>query len=273
MTKGTWLYAVIGDAPMSGTTGPSQLSARGAPCLLTGLCGVSGERVRSIPCDGLAAVVGTVDLDDYGEEPLRRSFTDPDFVARIARTHHEVIAAVADAGPAVPFRLATIYLGDDRVKTFVASRRDALDATLDRVAGRAEWGVKAYLPAAEDPAAVSEAGAVEAPGRAYLLRRRQQLGRHEAAWARAVACGDEIHAALSAVAAAAQRNPVPADQRPGGELLVLTAAYLVGTAAADGFLDRLQTLSTAGAARLEVTGPWPAYSFADPGELGDTTGR
>jgi hypothetical protein len=186
---------------------------------------------------------------------------DPARVEQVARAHHEVVEAVARRIAAVPFRLATIYLGDERVRAFLAGERARLGALLRRVAGHAEWGVKAYVQPLDAPVAPAGPARGGKPGTAYLMRRREQLTRREAAWARAVARGDEVHRTLSGVAAEAVRHPVPAEDGPDEPgRLVLDAAYLIRSEASARFAGTVRELSVPGT-RLHVTGPWAAYSF------------
>src|SRR5437763_9834118 len=125
MSSGVWLYAV----------------GRG---FVEGLTGVAGEQVRGIERDGLIAAGGTVGLDQFGAEPLRRHFEDLDWLAATAQAHEAVVAALAQTSPAVPLRLATVYLDDERVRQMLAWRRTDFENALQRVEGRDEWGVKAF---------------------------------------------------------------------------------------------------------------------------------
>src|SRR5438309_10678380 len=106
---GIWLYAV--------TRGPE-------PAVPPGTTGVGGAPVRTLAEAGLVAVVGSVGLDEFGEEPLRRNLEDLDWLAATARAHDTVVDAVARSGPAVPARLATVYTDDGRVREVLAGRRD-----------------------------------------------------------------------------------------------------------------------------------------------------
>lgn len=248
MSDGTWIYAVT-----SLRRGLGELS------------GVAGEPVRLLDCAGLSAVVGTVDLAEFGEEPLNHALADPDRVRQLAVAHHEVVRTVAGLGAVVPFRLATVCHGDGRTRTYVDGRRDELAAVLTRIDGHDEWGVRAFLP--DPPLSESEAApeGKESAGAAYLLRRRAQLALREDRWARLVRRGEEIHAALSAVAADSTRFPLrgagPADQ----DQPVLHGSYLIERGDEERFAAAVRAMSTLGA-RLEVTGPWAPYSFAGIGE-------
>ena len=102
-------------------------------------------------------------------------------------------------------------------------------------------------------------------GAAYLLRRRAELAARADGAAPRRAVGEEIHAALDGLAVASQLHPLhdPAATGDAG-LQVLNAAYLVESASLPQFAESARAMATqAGALRVAVTGPWPAYSFAD----------
>src|SRR5690349_11153765 len=161
-TEGVWTYAVV--------------ESEGAIARISGLHGVSDEPVRAVANAGLTAAVGTVGLDEFGEEGLRRNLEDLDWLAAKARAHDAVIAAIARFGPVVPMRMATVYLDDQRVRDVLEVRHNDFVNALRHVTARAELGVKAYA----DPKVLtghkesSEEGAgVKMSGTAYLMRRRR----------------------------------------------------------------------------------------------------
>jgi hypothetical protein len=213
---------------------------------------------------GLAAVVGSVDDHEFGAQALRRNLEDLDWLATTARAHDAVVSAVARSGAMVPLRLATIYRDDEGVREVLAARRADLEAALLRVAGRTEWGVKAYgdravlaSPAEPEPTA---AGA----GTAYLLRRRVQLSADVETERRASEAAGRIHTTLAAFAVAARRHQ-PQDPRLSGrhEWMLLNGAYLVDDDRTDEFADAVAAQDGAHRGiRLELTGPWPPYSFS-----------
>lgn len=252
---GVWVYAVTFRADWN---------------RLGSVTGVGEEPLRSIAAGGLEAVVGSVDLAEFGEEPLRRRLEDVVSLDRIARGHHRVVEAVASGGTTVPSGLATIYRDDSRVADMLVQRRDDLMAALRRLRGRTEWGVKAFVsPQAvaevddEDAAAAGHRG----PGTSYLLRRRAQLSAGDQVRRVTLRSADEAHAALADLAAADRRHrtddPYVADKVGA---LVLNGAYLVDDERTVEFSDLLNELAGKHKAlRFELTGPWPAYSFAGVG--------
>ncbi|MFC4016847.1 GvpL/GvpF family gas vesicle protein [Micromonospora sp. GCM10011542] len=246
-TAGAWLHGVVRDAE---------------PAALATIVGMDGGPVRPVSAGGLVAVVSTAPLEEYGEQPLRRNLEDLAWLERAARAHHEVVAALARRGPVVPARLATVHTDDGRVAASLVARRAELAATLDRLTGRGEWGVKGYLVAGATTTADEPDGG-GGVGTAYLRRRRAQLTAGEERQRAAGAAADAVHAALSELAVAGRRH-APQDRRLSGEAapMVLNGAYLVDVTALAGFTALVGALAGRHPGiRLELTGPWPPYSF------------
>lgn len=231
-----------------------------------GLRGVVDGEVRTVVRGPLTAHVSDVPLDRFGEEPLRRLLEDLDWVEGVARAHHRVVEALAASRPTAPVRLVTVYTGDDQVGDLLDRRHDDFAEILSHIAGRREWGVKAYLRReAAHPAARAASQAAEpegdSPGVAYLRRRRESLRGREDLWRTAAEQAERLHAALGEIAVACRRHR-PQDPRLSGrsETMVLNGAYLVDPAreeefaeTADAFRDRVLD--------VERTGPWAPYSF------------
>jgi hypothetical protein len=233
---------------------------------MAGLTGVDREPVRTIETAGLVAVVGTVRLDEFGEEPLRRKLDDLGSLEAVARAHHEVVAVTARQGPAVPMRLATVYRDDARVAAMLTERHDDLVLVFKQLAGRTEWGVKAYATSTDTVAAENADmdAATTRPGTAYLLRRRTQLSAADNARRAAAESARQVHETLSGIAVASRLH-APQDPQLTGDAgwTVLNGAYLVDDAAVERFAAQVRALSERHpAVRLDLSGPWPAYSFS-----------
>lgn len=252
-SEGIWTYAVI-----SGEVAANNFGR---------LHGVAGEPVRAVTGSGLTAVVGTVDLGQFGEEALHRNLEDLDWLAATARAHDAVISAIASVHPVVPMRMATVFLNDTRVRELLAARHEDFVSALDRVTAREELGVKAYA----DPKVLTgeneSSGAQPAEklsGKAYLMRRRRALASQDDAFRIAAAHAERIHAGLLEHAVAGKRKPA-SDRRLTGRdgWTVLNGTYLVDKQEVDVFRAAVATIgrNTPGI-ELEITGPWPPYSFA-----------
>ncbi len=270
--EATWLYAIAGD-----------LNDADMMCLQ----GVGGGQVRLVGYGPLTAIVESVDPDAFSAAKLQARLSDPAELEAVARCHHDVVLAIAGLGPTLPLRLATVYLSDDRVRCLLSDRADEFCRTLRWLTDRTECGIKVWADpdmlrrsrgtaaaSADSPHGPStstrSSGAADESGAAYLSRRRAELAARAEGQRLAARCGENIHAALSPLAVASHLHS-PHDQATTAEagLQVLNAAYLLESAALPEFAGVAKAIAAdAGALRVAVTGPWPAYSFADgPGAL------
>jgi len=257
--QGIWVYAVAEVVP-DGSLGE--------------LTGVSGGPVKTLAAAGLTAVAEQVPLAEFGEAALHRNLEDLDWLEEKARAHHAVIDAIAQQQPLVPMRLATVYHGEEGVTGLLTERSRDFRALLDRIRGRREWGVKAY---AAQSAAVGDEATGSArkaqpsagSGTAYLNRRRQERSAQEEARQAAMTSTADIHDTLAGLAMAFRLHPPQAPQLHGNKQpMLLNAAYLLDDERADEFADVVRSLAADHpSVRLELTGPWPPYSFAELPEL------
>jgi hypothetical protein len=247
-----WVYAISRNVGQAG---------------LTGLRGIDGGQIRVLNAGPLTAVVESVDPDAFSAERLQDRLSDPADLEAVARRHHDVVVAVAALGPALPLRLATVYLSDGRVRSLLAERRDEFCETLAWLARRTECGIKAWADPStlHSDCATASSETADQSGAAYLARRRAELAARAEGQRLAARCGEEIHAALVPLAVASRLHPLhdtPAAADAG--LQVLNAAYLVDSAGLSEFAESARAAAAlAGAVRVVATGPWPAYSFAD----------
>ncbi|MFI5488721.1 GvpL/GvpF family gas vesicle protein [Micromonospora echinaurantiaca] len=246
---GVWLHGVVRDVD---------------PAVLAAIPGMTGTPVRAVRAAGLSAVVSTAPLTEYGEQALRRNLEDLAWLERAARAHHAVVDALARRGPVVPARLATVHHDDARVAGQLTGRQAELTGLLDRLTGRGEWGVKGYQVPGALPRASEDTGTGGA-GAAYLRRRRAQLTAREQGQRIAAEAAAAVHDTLAGYAVAARRH-APQDRRLSGAPtpMVLNGAYLVESARLAGFTALVAALGERHPElRLELTGPWPPYSFAE----------
>ncbi|MFF0199690.1 GvpL/GvpF family gas vesicle protein [Streptomyces sp. NPDC005017] len=226
------------------------------------LTGVAGMPPKMLTHHGLIAVVSSVPEADFAEEPLRAHLEDLDWLAETARAHQSVIDALTVVTTPLPLRLATVFQDDSGVRVMMEAHEDLFRRTLDRLEGRVEWGVKAY--AEERAAGPARPAARPASGRDYLRQRRQQSAAGQEAGRRAEEFADRLHGRLARFAEDARLHP-PQNARLSGATgrNVLNAAYLVPRALSEEFVELVdRTKDEVSGVRVELTGPWAAYSFS-----------
>lgn len=238
------------------------LAAREVPDdAVAGVTGLADAPLRLVRSSGLAAVVSSLDLAEFGEDALRRNLEDLAWLERVARAHDEVVHQVGGLTAVAPWRLATIMLDDDRVAELLDRWEVELKASLDRVEGCSEWGVKMLTTASEPPDLPEQ----PATGTAYLQERRAANARQAERAQNAAAEADQLHVALSQLTTASRRLP-PQDRRLTGHKgeMVLNGTYLVPDDQSEKFAALVQEFNNdlGEVGSLELNGPWPPYSFA-----------
>jgi hypothetical protein len=225
----------------------------------------SGEIVL-IADDDLAAITSGVPLSEFGEAAIADNLHDEAWLEEKVRAHEAVLEAALGRAPLVPFRFGTIYSSDDHVRRMLRENT-GLGEALERLSGRVELGVKAFLDVEqfERARAGDDDPAPESSGRAYLLRKQRdrQLADERAAFAAERATAS--HERLAAAAEDARANPIRRPEVSGGAgQMILNGAYLVRADGETAFKESLAALEESGVAdgvRYELTGPWPAYNF------------
>jgi Gas vesicle synthesis protein GvpL/GvpF len=170
----------------------------------------------------------------------------------------------------VPLRFGTIYRSREQVERMLQARDEEFVATLARVRGHVELGVKVWA----DPATLErtleegqEEPAAGGVGAAYLKQRRREQERTRELTIRGAEIADEAHRRLAAVAAEAVSNrPQPRELTGRSEIMLLNGAYLVRDGE-DRFRTEVERLAAEHAGlgvEYELTGPWPPHNFAEP---------
>jgi len=220
------------------------------------LRGIAGEPVEILRHARLGLVAGEVaverlaGLDDESSDPAR--------LGALARCHDEVVrSAGAAAGAVLPFRLGTVVVDRDAARRYLEDRSDAIAPAMQQVAACHEWGVTVHDRGREARAHADPIGGHDPgrPGTAYLARRRHALARAEAHRQAMFHAEGELRARAIDVAAGRTRQPGA----------VLDASYLVRCDGEPAFfeaVDRCGDLLLEQGLQLQLSGPWPPYSFA-----------
>jgi hypothetical protein len=213
----------------------------------------------------LAAVVSDVDLDEYGEEGLRRNLEQLDWLEETARTHDAVVHVLAAHGPTAPLRLATICLDDDGVRRRIDEWYAALQQVLDRIEGRVELSVKVFAPPLDQVVATdSPPDTAKVGGAEYLRRKKATVEARRALETASLQAGETVHGELAQVSVAGRLLPAQ-DPRLTGHAgtMLLNGAYLVERAEVSIFERRVKELADQlPEVTVDLRGPWPPYSFA-----------
>ena len=216
--------------------------------------------LRRVTSGELALLVSPVHPDELRVDEDDLSETGR--LATLARGHDAVVRAAAETGPVLPLRFGTVVADEDAARRLLDEHGDPARERLRRIGDTREWGVKLVrlLDAPQASVAPRPEERSGVTGTEYLARRRQALAEQDSVEAAAGRAADLLLETLSPhVAESVRRGGAP------GSSLLLDVAYLVAPAAEAGFLAAVADLRerlTPDALEVEVSGPWPPYSFA-----------
>lgn len=246
---------------------PSATDATSAPV------GIEGASVSTVETRSLAALVSRLDAEAYSPELIEERVGDVEWLAPRAEAHDAVVSWAGHPGPVIPLHMWALFSGREAVAQMLESRAAELVPLMERARGADEYGLRVYAdPAAlETVAATGDASVAElqrtassaGPGQRYLIARKLEGARRDAARALASTRADEIYAALAAQSVAAARDAIPKAASDGSA--VLSAAFLVRRDALDAFRGALTAVvreTEPEGFRFAFTGPWPPYHFA-----------
>jgi hypothetical protein len=221
----------------------------------------------------LVAVWSPVPLEDFCGPEAEKRLQDLTWIGPRVIRHQEVVAGVMRHSPVLPVRFGTIFASLANLQKVLQRHSDTIAEFLERLTDQEEWAVKGMLdrPGAKDKL-VSLKLALEAenleglsPGKRYFEEQRlraagdQELQR----WLHKVC--QEVWTNLQDCATQAQERRLLSRKTTGSDQdMVWNWALLIPRQAVGGFQALIQDVNAQYAhrgLRLEVTGPWPPYSF------------
>lgn len=233
-----------------------------------------GRPPRLLPVGNMQAAISEVG-DDFSEAKLNASIRDLDWLSPRAVRHHEVVDGLyVQCKQLLPLTFGAIFLSEESLRQRLTTQAPQLEAMLARLRGKEQWELKLSRDQAVFEAGLrghsEELRHLEAelrdkpPGTAFMLRKKLQNLEAREIQRVAAEVRDAVHQALSACAVEARRDQLTTPAEPGNLRLDLRSAYLVNEADAVGLKDASERLferyESLGYS-LELTGPWPAFSF------------
>jgi len=236
--------------------------------------GVDGQNSLAVATyQDLVAVWSPVPVEDFCGPEAEERMRDLTWIGPRVIRHQEVVAGVMRHSPVLPVRFGTIFASLANLEKVLQRHSDTIAGFLERLTDQEEWAVKGMLdrPGAREKLfslnLAREAESLEAlsPGKRYFEEQRlrtagdQELQR----WLQKVC--REVWTDLRDYAAEVRERRLLSRETTGSDQdMVWNWALLIPRQAVGGFQALIQDVNTQYAdrgLRLEVTGPWPPYSF------------
>lgn len=253
-------------------------------CVLPAEADVSAEGVAGMEEGSTVQLLAVGELkaawsevgDEFAEASLNARIRDLDWLSPRAVRHHEVVDALYQRSkPLLPLSFGAIFRNVESLRQRLTAQNRELRERLERLRGRDEWALKLtrdetvfgrelrrVSPALQ---ALDKDVAAKPPGTRFLLEKKLQNLQAREAQRVSASVRSEVHQAFSALAVEAHRDQLPSPAQQEQVRLELRSAYLVD----ESHIGRLQaeldgvTIKYAGLGyTFELTGPWPAFTFA-----------
>lgn len=236
----------------------------------------SDARIEMITALSLGAIVSPVPIADYGEGALEERLGNASWAAVRVMRHEQVVEHFANHASIIPLRFGTIYLRRDRVEQMLEENYAEFLSIIKRFKGKEEWGVNVYVTRSVLMEAVTtisprlrefaEQAETASPGQAYLLRKKIETLRADETRVEIKRATSGIERELATYSDGSSRLRVMKDETAEQGEVAAKLAFLVSRARFDEFRAAAETMAEKYAAsgfKLELTGPWPAYNFAE----------
>ena len=231
--------------------------------------------LKSILVDDFCAVVKDVSADEFAEENLKKNLQDIQWLEANVRDHIRIIGRIMETGTVIPFKFGTIFNTKPGLETFLRDYSASLDENFQLISGKEEWAVKIYYrrkvlvdmidELSLESAALEKQIMASSPGKAFLLQRKKEVLVNNEIERICKAYGQLHYDEFNKLSESTSlNNLLPKELSGREEAMILNAAFLVCKNKVIDFrstVDKLRNKDGNPGFIIEVTGPWPPFSF------------
>ena len=242
--------------------------------------GIDGGEVFAIPYQDLEAIVSEVSLEEFGSEEIqRKAHEDLKWIKEKAQLHEQAVEEAMkkrdEILSIIPMKFGTIFKTKEKLVQTLKKYYSKFKKTLESLAGKQEWSVKAYLNRKvfeEEVKKVSkvvqekEKEIAQLPeGIAYFMQKQIDEATSKEA-DRALQNYTEIFfETLEKYAEAGTKGKILEKELTGKSLpMVSNVIFLVSEERLEGFIKEIDKLNRDYKPKgfnFEYAGPWPPYNF------------
>ena len=217
-----------------------------------------------------AAVLGRVTKDEFCGPAAESNLQDLAWICPRVCWHQVVVEQVLPFGPVLPARFGTLFSSLQSLASFLEEHREVIGRFLDRVTDQDEWAVKGRLDLGrseqDSGGALARMGqAPLSPGLAYLQMRQLKIQAKQDLNQRLTDACSSIEGELTPLASEVRQLPVfPSEATATDFETVANWAFLLPKTAVPEFRTRIHRANARHSSfgfSIELSGPWPAYSF------------
>lgn len=268
MKQGFYLYCIVPARP----AGPAPNGAgAGGPGLAQ-----AARELKFIPAGDIQALVEAVPLEEFWGENLKKNLADINWVGSKVLRHNQVIGEAAQRWTAIPMKFGTVFESEESLQKVLREKRDGFRKLFSVLDGKEEWGVKVFcdinklrehiIQTSENIRDIDAAMKDKSEGAAYFLKRKREGLISEESEKKMNEDATAIHEGLVKFADRNCLNKLQPKEltKKEGEMII-NGAYLILKEKIEEFKSKatdLQSSYVDSGLELEISGPWPPYSFA-----------
>ena len=235
------------------------------------------EGIQIISYKDIAAAVEKTTIDDFREEAFKsKAEKDIKWLEEKVMRHNNVISKYAEKTTVIPMKFGTIFKTEESLENMLEEKYQNFLEIILNLDGKEEWGVKVYCDANKFKEELTRSNqhikdidlAIKgkSEGAAYFLKRKRESLIFEESEKKMNEDATAIHAELVKFADKSCLNKLQLKELTKKEAeMTLNGAYLILKEKIDEFKSKVSDLQRTYAdsgLELEISGPWPAYSFA-----------
>ena len=216
-----------------------------------------------------------VSESEFSEENLKKNISDIQWLEINARDHFRIISSIMENCNVIPFKFGTIYTSPDSLTKFITDYSDSLVVNFDFVRGKEEWTIKIYCDRgalskqidelSEEAAVMEKQIMASSPGKAFLLKRKKNDLVENEMDRLCNQYGQEYYDIFKELSESDRlNNLLPKEFTGRVETMILNTTFLVRKDKVAEFIntaDDLRKRDENSGFFIEVTGPWPPFSF------------
>lgn len=232
------------------------------------------EPVYCLSAGGLKAVVSRVSEGEFSVDSLTKNLEDHTWLVKKISLHQTVVEEAMRQGPVIPLKFITIFKTEASLLEALRPNEEILSQFLEEIRDKAEWALKVYL---DEPLAKSHLFTTsqalkemaqkppELLGERYLFKRQMEKRTEEELRRATADTCEEIYLRLTSLSEASRRLKTMSYKATGiPQDMILNLAFLVANETLEKFRREVDFLAACYRQKgflLQLSGPWPTYSF------------
>ncbi|WP_404455766.1 GvpL/GvpF family gas vesicle protein [Virgibacillus necropolis] len=244
---------------------------------LPSLKGVDDQQIYTLNLGDVDAVVCDVREAEFNEKTLEEKMNNVEWLRVKAFHHHEMLMQLHETYTVIPMKFCTIYQSSSSLMDKIGALKESMANSLDFLSDKEEWNLKIYCDnktlregiGAHNLTIDEKKKEIEtlSPGRQFLEKKKLEQLIDQEVEKEKDSFSNSLHDELKAYSIENEvKKNWNKDVTGRSEEMCWNSVYLIPLSDVEAFLSNLKTMKEkyeAAGWQLELTGPWPAYHFAN----------